>query len=76
MASMMNESDKAWRDSFDPKHPDYHGGITMPAPYADGAKAVPVGATEFAENPEPVNESYKTDPEYLVAMDLRTQLMN
>ena len=69
---MMNESDKAWRDSFDPSHPDYHGGTTMPAPYAEGGKAIPAGATEFAESNEPVFESYKTDAEYLVAMDLRT----
>jgi hypothetical protein len=57
MASMMNESDKAWRDSFDPKHPDYHGGSTNPAPYND-QKAIPAGATEFEEVPTPVNESF------------------
>lgn len=71
---MMNESDKAWRDSFDPKHPDYHGGTTTPAPYAEGNKAIPAGATEYEENPTPKDESYLTDPEYLAAMELRTQL--
>ena len=33
LAGMMEESDKAWRDSFDPKHPDYHGGSQEVAPY-------------------------------------------
>lgn len=58
MASMMNESDKAWRDSFDPKHPDYHGGNTEAAPYSM-EKANPVGVSEFQdENATPASESF------------------
>jgi hypothetical protein len=60
---MMEESETAWRNSFDPKHAEYHGGSTAPVP-TSAQKIVPASMpSEFGEEQEvsPFPESYLTD---------------
>ena len=77
MAGMMEDSDKAWRDSFDPTHADYHGGSQEVAPHTSGwgEKCVPKSMpSEFTDEPvKLVEESYPTDPEYLKTVALRSK---
>jgi hypothetical protein len=64
MQQMMMESEDAWRASFDPKHPEFHGGSLQAVPTSE-QKIVPASMpTEFTEEqPEvsPFPESFQTD---------------
>ena len=76
MQQMMMESEDAWRNSFDPKHPEFHGGSMQVVPTA-AQKAVPTSMpSEYAEEQEvsPFPESFQTDQEYLDTMELRTKI--
>lgn len=65
------ESDASFREQFDPKNPNYHGGDRRPVPV--GGSRVPESmAAEYPS--EPVQEVIPDDPQYHAVLNARALL--